>query len=268
MEPDVAADLISIAIGLLSTGLAIAIVLLAYWISRRFLDPGHESDRTLEIASSVAVRIAALHGLILALVYAQELDDYKNLRAALLQEAIAVSDVWNDAQRHGGSLAPQVTSGMAAYLHVVVDEEWPSLAARQGLTGKAWVTWDSVYGDILDSRPQTPRQQFLQERMLQRVTEIAAYRQQREAVAQRPFAVLFWVPAVVGLALLAVPFYLYRPSRTHLVLMALFGAYSGMILFFIYAFSNPFQAPGRLDPAPFQRLLEGDIGRTPPAPLR
>jgi hypothetical protein len=32
-----------------------------------------------------------------------------------------------------------------------------------------------------------------------------------------------------------------------------------VILFFIYAFSNPFMEPGRLEPAPFQQLLKSPI---------
>lgn len=256
-------SLVTFAIALFSIGSAIAIVLVAFRLAGRFLHPGEESDRTYEIANTVGTRIAALQGLILALVYAQELDDYKALRAVLVQEAVAISDVWNDAYRYGGELAPAVQQGMATYLRLVIDEEWPRLAARDGLSGTAWLTWDKVYGQILDTVPATPRQDYLRERMLDRITEIASYRQQREAVAQRTIAVLFWIPALVGLALLAVPFYFFRPSGTHVFLMALFGAYSGMVLFFIFAFSNPFQSPGRLEPVPFERLLEGDIGRTP-----
>ena len=254
----------STVIGLMSTALAVAIVLIAYSLARRFLQPGHETDRTFELAGNVGVRIAALHGLILALVYAQELDDYKALRTVLVQEAVAVSDVWNDAKRYGESLEPAVQHGMAAYLQEVVANEWPRLAERKGLSGRAWTTWDDVYVQILDANPESPRQEYLRGRMLDRVTEIASFRQQREAVAQRTFAILFWIPALVGLALLAVPFYLSRPSKTHLILMSLFGAYSGMVLFFIYAFSNPFQAPSRLEPIPFQHLLDGAIGRTLP----
>lgn len=264
MDASLTDSLISTVIGLLSTALAVAIVLIAYSLARRFLHPGHETDRSFELAGNVGVRIAALHGLILALVYAQELDDYKALRAVLVQEAVAVSDVWHDAERYGGALKPGVQQGMTAYLREVVTNEWPRLAEREGLSGAAWTTWDDIYAQILDADPETPRQEYLRGRMLDRVTEIASYRQQREAVAQRTFAVLFWVPALVGLALLAVPFYLSRPSKTHLILMSLFGAYSGMVLFFIYAFSNPFQAPGRLEPVPFQRLLDGDIGRASP----
>jgi len=97
----------SLGAGILFVGGTIALVLASYFVARRLLHPGNEGDRTLEVASTVAVRIATLHALILGLVYAQELDDYKGVRSTLLDEAVAISDVWNDATRYTAERNPQ-----------------------------------------------------------------------------------------------------------------------------------------------------------------
>lgn len=238
----------------------IAIVLASYFLARRLLHPGNEGDRTLEVAGNVAVRVATLHSLILGLVYAQELDDYKGVRSNLIDEAVAISDVFNDARRYGGSIVVPVQQGLARYVSVVVDEEWESLAHHKGLSPKAWQEWEGVYNVILDLSPSSDRQRYLSTRMKDRVTAIARYRQLREAPTMSRFSGMFWAPAIIGLVIVSVAFYVYRASRTHLVLLSLFGAYSGVILFFIFAFGNPYANPGRLEPRPFQHLLAGDIG--------
>ncbi|URK87458.1 hypothetical protein LP421_29560 [Rhizobium sp. RCAM05350] len=92
---------ISITTGFAFVCGALAIVFGCYFAARKILNPGLEGDRTHDAATTVAVRIAALHGLILALVYAQELDDYKGIRNNLIEEAVAISDVYNDAVRYG-----------------------------------------------------------------------------------------------------------------------------------------------------------------------
>jgi uncharacterized membrane protein len=257
--------ILSIFTGLLFVTGALAIVFSCYALARKLLAPGAEGDRTHDAANTIAVRIAALHGLILALVYAQELDDYKGIRNNLMEESVAIADVYNDAKRHGGPLVVPVQEGLARYLVLVVGEEWRMLGHRQGLSPKAWEEWDGVYNRLLDLTPTTDRERYLIERMRDRVTEIARFRQIREQTAGGGFSGLFWGPALIGLALLAVPFYVYRPSRTHLLLLSIFGAYSGIILFFIFAFSNPFQQPGKLEPRPFLNLLAGDIGKSLPA---
>ncbi|OJF92003.1 DUF4239 domain-containing protein [Pararhizobium antarcticum] len=256
---------ISIIMGLLFATGALAIVFSSYALSRKLLGPGAEGDRTHEAASTIAVRIAALHGLILALVYAQELNDYQDIRKNLMEESVAIADVYNDAKRFGGVRVVPVQEGLARYLVLVVGEEWTMLGHRQGLSSKAWAEWDGVYERLLDLTPATDRERYLVERMRNRVTEIARFRQIREQTAIGGFSGLFWAPALIGLALLAIPFYVYRPTRTHIFLLSIFGAYSGVILFFIFAFSNPFEQPGKLEPRPFQKLLEGDIGQSLPA---
>ena len=258
--------LVSALVGTAFAAGGIVLVLGTYFAARRLLGVWQEGDRTDEVAGTLAVRIAALHGLILALVYAQELDDYKGLRSGLTDEAVAIADVYNDIRRYGGPSVPPIQARISQYVATVVDEEWDTLGRGEGLSAKAWTEWDDVYGRLLDLEPATDRQRYLANRMRDRITTVAALRQTRESMATGRFSGLFWTPALIGLLLLAVPLYVFRPSRTHIILFSLFGAYSGVILFFIYSFANPFMNPGRLEPIPFERLLKGDLGRSlPPA---
>lgn len=245
---------------------AMAIVFGSYFLARRLLNIGADADRTTDAATTIAVRIAALYGLILALVYAQELDDYKGIRNVLTLEATAISDVYHDAGRYGGAAAAPIQSMLADYLHTVVNEEWDQLGRGEGLSAQAWKDWDNVYQKLLDLTPATDRERYLAGRMRDRITAVAGFRQLREATAVGRFSGLFWTPALIGLVLLAVPFYVFSPTRNNLILLAIFALYSGVILYFIYAFANPFAQPGKLQPAPFQHLLRGDVGRSLPVP--
>lgn len=258
----------SITIGTAFIAGALAIVFGCYFAARNLLNPGLEGDRTHDAAATVAVRIAALHGLILALVYAQELDDYKGIRNNLMEEAVAISDVYNDAGRYGGPVVAPIQRGLSSYVATVVGEEWDMLGHRQGLSPKAWIEWNGVYDRLLDLVPETDRQRYLVNRMRDRATSIARFRQIREETAAGGFGGMFWAPALIGLCLLSIPFYVYRPTRTHVFLLSIFGAYSGVVLFFIFAFSNPFEQPGKLDPVAFENLVRGDVGKSqPPAAL-
>ncbi len=51
-------------------------------------------------------------------------------------------------------------------------------------------------------------------------------------------------------------------------MLAAFGAFSGVILFFIQAFGSPFAYPLRYEPGPLQRLLETDMGQVEQAAVR
>lgn len=258
---------VSLVIGIGFGLAAVAFVLGIYFAARRILSAGEDGHRTYDAASSVAFRIAALYGLILALVYAQELDDYKGIRTNLAEEAVAVADIYNDMARYGGPLVAEVQTGLARYLAVVVDGEWHRLGRRAGLEPEAWKQWDAVYVRLLDLTPSTDRERYLADRMRDRAAAIARFRQMRETTAGSAFSGMFWGPATMGLALLAIPFYVFPPTPSNLTLLSIFGLYSGVVLFFIYMFANPFEPPGKLPPTPFIRLLEGEIGtRLAPPP--
>lgn len=246
-------SLVSAGICAAFVGIAVAIVLGSYFVARMVLSGG-DTERTNEAASAVGTRLATLYGLILALVYAQELSDYKDIRAALVDEAIAIADVFHDVQRYGGPEVAPVQKDLRDYVSTAAGDEWDSLGRGKILSSRAWAYWEDAYERLLDLKPSNDRQHFLANRMRDRITTIARLRQTRTAPVGEDFNGVFWAPAIIGLVLLAIPFYVFRPSRSHLILLSAFGAYSGVILFFIYAFSNPFQKPVRIEPLAFERL--------------
>jgi hypothetical protein len=258
-------------VALLWVGGAILLVLGVHWLARSTMPPPGEPDDdghvysgvVRDMASATGFRIAAFYGVILALVYAHELGEYQTVRDGLAGEATAIADVFHDAGRYGEPLATPVRQAMATYVTFVVDREWDLLGEEQRLSNRAWAARDVAYEAVLDAEATTPRQIALRQHMLKRIHDITTYRHLRQEVAAKDFGLVFWVPAIAGLILVTIPFYVYPPGRVTHVLLSCFGAFSGLILFFIQGFASPFTQPFRTPPGAFQRLLETDIGATP-----
>jgi hypothetical protein len=250
----------SLLIALMFVAIAISLVLVPYFVTRKLVGFNADTDKTYDAASAVAFRIAALHGLILALVYAQELNDFQSIRTVLTEEAVAVADLFYDAGRYGGPESQPIRRDLANYTALVVNQEWDLLGRGAGLSPEASKQWNDAYLRLLDLNPVSKRQNFLADRMLRRVTDLARFRQLRLSTATDGFSYIFWAPALIGTMLVAVPFFVFPPTRANLLLLCLFGTYAGIILFFIFAFDNPFSVPGRLAPEPFQYLLRHEMG--------
>jgi hypothetical protein len=258
-------------VALLWVGGAILLVLGVHWAARRYMPPLTQPDEdghvysgvVRDMASATGFRIAAFYGVILALVYAHELGEYQTVRDGLAGEATAIADVFHDAGRYGAPLAGPVREAMATYVRFVVDREWDLLGEEKRLSNRAWAARDVAYETVLDVEAVTPRQVALRQHMLKRIHDITTYRHLRQEVAAKDFGLVFWVPAIAGLILVTIPFYIYPPGRVTHVLLSCFGAFSGLILFFIQGFASPFTPPFRTPPGSFERLLETDIGTTP-----
>jgi len=261
---------VDLLLALMWVGGGIALVLLVHRLARLLMPPpepvqpdGHQYPvASRDMAQSTGLRIATFYGIILAMVYAQELGEYQSVREGLASEAVAIADVYNDAARFGGALAPEVQSAMVTYVRFVVDREWTLLGTERRLSLRAWAAREIAYDAVLDSVPQSGRQEWLRVRMLQRLGDMGEHRHMRQELAAKDFGLVFWIPAIAGLILVAVPFHVFAPTRETRIMLACLGAFSGLILFFIQGFATPFARPFNVPPGAFMRLLETDMNNT------
>ncbi|ODT06944.1 MAG: hypothetical protein ABS58_09485 [Mesorhizobium sp. SCN 65-20] len=243
----------SVLLGSAFVGGTILITLMSYFFMRWITGGGSDASER-ELASSITVRISALHGLILALVFAQEMIEYQQLKYESATEADAIADVYYDAERYGAAAQAAIQKSMSAYLKVVVEKEWDQLGSTGELAQEGWVEWDNAYRAALDLTPTTERQKSLRDHMLSQIQAIADTRVKRSNHSAGTINTMFWFAALSGLILMALSYYPFRAERRSVLLIALFGAYTGIILFLIYAFSNPYSRPAILSPAAYEHL--------------
>lgn len=258
--PDLILSLPPLAGAVLAVGLTVLLALVPYALARRyFLARGEVLSN--ELAGSVLVRISALHALILALVFAQELVNLRDISTAASREAVMVGDIYFDLGRYG---QPEITTpireDIALYAHIVLTEEWPQMAETRRLSGKAWQAWESAYGGILGLEPADPRQEVLRDIMVADIREISGLRRARENAGLTGVHGLFLAAAVLGVVMTAVTLYPHPPSRQTHFLISVFAAYTGLIIFFVLAFAHPYHAPGKVTPVGFEQIHDGQIG--------
>jgi len=237
----------------------ILIALSVYAFMRRIVGDKFD-DKTETLAGSVIFRVSALHGLILALVFAQELYDYTELQSNLVDEATAIADIYNDIARYGTEAQPAVQTALARYTQLVIDEEWTLLAEDNVLSSEGWRLRETVYQALLDLNADSARQETLRSHMIEKIQLIAELRQERENNALHDMNLLFWVAAFAGLILVTVPYFVFSPTPLHIALLAVYGGFSGLVMFIIFAFADPFSSPGALEPLAFERLVQQGIG--------
>jgi hypothetical protein len=231
---------------------------LAIYMLMRWIAGERHDDHTKDLAGSVMGRVAALHGLILALIFAQEMIDYQNLRSQVSSEAGAIEDIYFDAERYGKDTWKEIRESVYTYIDIVIAVEWAELGTTDQLSVKAWKAWGDVYTAILDLTPETEKEKSLRDHMLTSIHNISDLRLSRENHGADSTEGMFWFAAVCGIFFIALGYYTFPPRRVNIILLSLFGAYTGVILFFIYSFSNPFDGPGAVRPMAMIRL-QGEL---------
>ena len=237
---------------------AILLMLVPYFALRAVFAERLGED-TNEIAGTVLFRIGALHSLILALVFADELVRHQDLRDNIAREAAAIGDVLRNLENYDPQDTVQISENVQAYLGSVVFEEWPGLA-EQKLSNQTWLQWELMYLSILDLVPASPRDDALRKRLIQDATVIAEAREKRLFSSAAGVTPAFWVIAFVGFFFVSLPFFVFKPIFVNIFLLTVFGAYNGMIIYFILALGSPFDGPAPLEPTPFLLLHHAAAG--------
>ena len=227
----------------------------AYFLARWCL-MSRSDEQARELASSVIFRVAALHGLILALVFAEELGNSDALVEAVNREANRLESIYFDLARHGAEENDSIRLAIAYYVREVIDNEWELLNTEGKLSDDAWRYREIALRGLLDLDEVTPRQTYLRQRMLDQMSEVETERNNRQIIAATDVSWLFWTIAFVGIALVAAPYFPYKPNTANMTLLAVYAAYTGLVLFFIYAFDNPFAGVSGVRPVSLELLYD------------
>lgn len=238
------------------------LALLPYLLARTILLP-RTDEQSKDLAGSVMFRVGALHGLILALVFAQELVNFNAVRDTMTREAALVGNIFYDLARYDETSTAPARSHLKEYTNLVLNREWQELAETGRLDEQAWEEWKGAYIAILDLVPDSPRRETLKNIMLEQVREVSALRIDREAAALIGINDFFLLAAIAGIVIMSITYFPFPPNVVNVTLLLLFGVYTGLVLFFIIAFANPFGGAGYVEPIRMERLYQGMLQALP-----
>jgi hypothetical protein len=228
------------------------------WFMTKELHP-----KTREVAETVAVRIGTVHALILALVFAEAQSTHTDLQQQVSKEVTAIEHVALRLNQWNGPEEDALRDQLASYVKAVLGTEW-RVTLRPDGSRAARHAYDDLDVAILDLPADTPRQQSLRSRMLADMDTLQDHRRDRLSLFHRGIPGLFWWMAMAGFAITVVFFFIFPETPLHLAMLGVYGAYTGLALYFILALSHPYVGPAAIDTSPYERVLEDDLAPRQP----
>ncbi|WP_414471429.1 hypothetical protein [Microvirga sp. M2] len=225
-------------------------------VGRRIRDELSPSAR--EVTETVAVRIGTIHGLILALVFADAQSTHTNLQQEVSKEIATIEHVALQLDQWDGPEKIELRSRLAAYVEAVLQHEWRADARPQG-SKEAGRAYSDLDVSILNLKADTLQEQSLRNRMIMNMDNLQDHRKARLALLHRGLPGLFWWMAMVGFGIIAAFFLVFPASPTHIAILSVYGAYTGLALYFILALSHPYAGPATIDTTPYEAVLDEEL---------
>ena len=237
---------------------ALGAILLAFIVygTLRILLGSHIAKDTAPLSTSVITRLGALHSLILALMFAQEMQNYLSVGASLNKEAAALGNVYFKLQyfeKDDPENITEIRAKIAKYMEAFLNTEQASLATTSS-SRFAWEWYTEIEQDFLELPTEKAHHKDMRSEIRKNWDVISEYRRTYQAASARKIPGFFWALAILGFAFITIPFHAFQPKPSNLTVMTVFAAYNGIVIYFIYAMNNPFTGPAPIEPIALEQL--------------
>jgi hypothetical protein len=243
---------------------AVLTTLICYGVTRILLISRIGEDSEL-LARGVLTRVGALHALILALMFAQEMADYRDISRIVSKEASAISDVYNGLREYDeeNQQSTAAIRGLVVdYVKAVSQADRTALAESQ-ISHRTWTNYHRINRQLRDLQPGDDNQKDLRALMLKDWDAVSEFHLRLGAIAEYEAPGFFWVVIISGFLVVVILCYVYSPNIANLAMLGTYAAFNGLIMYVIFSIANPFTGALAIDPNILESLL-AMMGSTTP----
>jgi hypothetical protein len=228
-------------------GLSVAGLLLVHRLVPHALRRSHN-----DVAGVLIAVVGVVYAVLLAFIAVAVWQDYNSADAIVHREASLAGDIHQDALNMRAPAGPQLRELVRAYLHVVVDEEWPAMRDG-GESAHASAVLGQLQNAIFTYQYRGP----IFSDVLQRVNALADARRDRLINGNSGLQPVAWFVLLAGSALTISFCFLFGVPdlRLHALMTAAVAASVALVIFLIVSFDYPFRGAVSISPAAFVNVL-------------
>ncbi|MGK5629126.1 DUF4239 domain-containing protein [Streptomyces sp. URMC 123] len=215
-----------------------------------FLSEGEHND----MVGVLLGMFGAIYGIILAFVIVTLWAQMETAQAVVATEATDVAQIVRNVRVFPREQREEITEAMGAYVHGVVEQQWPLMRRGEADYGATASKLDRVYDVLQRYEPATEAQRAFYEQTLLSLNDVVAQRRARITQSSQQLPILLQA-LVFGGALVILPLtFLYgnRRRAVRLLFVASVAALIGFSLLLVLVLDRPFAGDLSVSPAPFK----------------
>lgn len=236
---------------------AIFSTLTVYGVSRILLG-SYTGEDSEPLSARIIGRLGALHGLILALMFAQEMADYRDISRLVAGEASAIADVYITLQQYDEENLEATTTALSDlivdYVETIRTDDQTWLAKEQ-LNQESWLLYQRINKQLANLPHSDSELEDLQDLMTADWDSVSEFHARLRSVAEYEAPNFFWIVIIAGFLVIVIPCNVYSPKLSNLVTLSVYAAFNGFVMYVIFAMANPFTGALAIDSHILDNLL-------------
>lgn len=235
---------------------AVLSALTCYGVTRMLLRSriGEDSE---QLTARIIAPLGALHALILALIFTQEMADYRDVTRVVSKEASVISDVYFSLLAYDDEnlqSTAAIRGSIVDYVKTVLEADRPALAEHH-LSHQTFANYNRIKKQLTNLQTTNNSQEDLRVQMLSDWDTVSGLHMRLSSIARYEAPDFFWIVIVAGFIAVVIPFYVYSPKISNLVILSTFAAFNGLVTYVVFSIENPFTGPTAIDATILDDLL-------------
>ncbi len=206
-------------------------------------------------AGFILAVVGVIYAVLLAFIAIGVWERFQGAEARTYDEAGALATVYRDAGSFSNGRELRAT--LRAYVHSVIDNEWPRLSRGAG-SPVSDALLEAIDRDVRALPADTPQLQDIQAQMLAAMDTALMDRQTRLTIDFNGINGILWAVLIIG-AYLTVAFTYFFGFERAIMQQLMIGTLSlmiGLVLFLVMALDFPYRGSIAVQPEAFRSLLE------------
>lgn len=244
--PDIAGGLVMVAV---ATLMGISVYLVSHRLIYRY-----QSSDLKDPASGLFRVVGILLSLVLSLAFGEVIVEWRDIQKSIKGEVMDIADLSVNLEQFDQELVGEHQALLIDYAQSIIDDDWPALAQDSiGQTSRKLLR--QLAKSINNLEPETPTQEILKAQMMSDIERLYDFRRTRlnNTLSQPP---VYTFVIIIGFIITVICFGVYKPQGPLIVLLSLYTAFIGVVLYLILSLSDPFQGEIGISPHLFENLVE------------
>ncbi len=199
-----------------------------------------------------------IYGVLLAFTIVVAWQRFAETEQLVLHESTLLSELWRDSIVARPFIRDDIQNHLISYTQSVIDEEWPSMAARGQAHPKTEKIYEDLWGITYRFEPKTKIQEAYMAHFLGRMNELSGARRLRILHSRMEVNSVLWLVLLVG-AVPTVAYPLLFSNKHAWVQVVIMGCIMLLVilgLFVILSLQHPFSGAVSIQPEAFRQLQD------------
>lgn len=210
-----------------------------------------------DVSGFILAIVGVIYAVLLAFTAVAVWQNFAQVDNLVQTEANLLGDLYRDTAALPDPMAAKLRDSVFVYAEVVVQDEWPALAAGRTDDAAGWQLLDRFHSELVNFHPADPGTAYQQADMVKTLNQVYDARRGRFHAATAILPAILWWNLLVGAVILMVFTYLFGAPNLlmHVSMVSLLGSLIALVLLLIVLLNNPFRGRSHVSVEPLDRLV-------------